>query len=111
MRFNALMLVTCKFSKYVSLIKGIDNWSAKQRAHTFLKHLELIDWGFPSKLITNRYLKFLSTFWAALFTKLGVQLLYNTVYHPQTDGLSERTNQTIEIAFCFFVYALKDSSY
>lgn len=43
-----------------------------------------------------------------MFTKLGVKLLYSTAYHPQTDGSSERTNQTVEIALCFFVHALED---
>lgn len=46
----------------------------------------------------------------ALFTKLGIQLLYSITYHPQTDGSNERTNQTIEIVFRFFVDILKDPS-
>lgn len=43
-----------------------------------------------------------------MFKKLGVKLLYSIAYHPQTDGLNKRTNQTVEIALRFFVYALKD---
>lgn len=39
---------------------------------------------------------------------MGVKLLYSTAYHPQTDGSSERTNQTVEIALRFFVHALED---
>ena len=76
----------------------------------FLKRLDLIDWGLPGELITDRDPKFLSKFWMALFEKLGVKLLYSTAYHPQTDGSSERTNQTIEIALRFFVHALEDPS-
>ena len=45
-----------------------------------------------------------------MFTKLGVKLLYSTAYHPQTDGSSERTNQTVEIALRFFVHILEDPS-
>ena len=108
--FNALMSVTCKFSKRITLIKGKDTWSAEQWAHAFLKRLNLIDWGLPGELITDRDPKFLSAFWTALFTKLGVKLLYSTAYHPQTDGSSERTNQTVEIALRFFVHALEDPS-
>ena len=43
-----------------------------------------------------------------MFVKLGVKLLYSTAYHPQTDGASERTNQTVEIALRFFVHAMDD---
>lgn len=102
------MSVICKFSKRITLIEGIDTWSAKQWAHVFLKRLDLVDWGLPGQLITNRDPKFLSKFWTVLFTRLVVKLLYSTAYHPQTDGSSERTNQTVEIALRFFVHALDD---
>ena len=86
----------------------MDTWSAKQWAHAFLKRLDLIDWNFPGELITNRSPKFLSTFWRTFFTKLEVKLLYSIAYHPQINESSKRTNQTVEIALCFFVYALED---
>ena len=41
--FNAIILVTCKFSKRVTLIEGADPWSAEQSTHAFLKRLDLID--------------------------------------------------------------------
>ncbi len=84
--------------------------SVEQWAHAFLKRLDLIDWGLPGELITDRDPKFLSKFWTALFAKLGVKLLYSTAYHPQTDGASERTNQTVQIALRFFVHAMDDPS-
>lgn len=101
------MSVTCKFSKQVTLIEGADTWSAEQLAHAFFNRLNLIDWGLLGELITNCNLKFLSKFWTALFTKLGVKLLYSTAYHLQTDGSSKRINQTVEIALQFFVYAME----
>ena len=108
--FNAIMSVICKFSKRVTFIKGADIWSVEQWAQTFLKHLDLIDWGLLGELITNRDPKLVSKFWAELFARLGIKLLYSTTYHPQTDGSSEHTNQTVEIALRFFVHALEDAS-
>ena len=110
-KFNAIISVTCKFSKRVTLIPGTNTWSAEDWAHAFLKKLDLIDWGLPGELITDHDPKFLSSFWKALFANLGVKLLNNIAYYPQTDGSSERTNQTVEIALRFFVYAIEDSSY
>ncbi len=37
-------------------------------------------------------------------------MLYSTVYHWQTDGASEQTNQTVEIALRFFVHGLDNLS-
>lgn len=76
--FNAIMLVTCKFSKRVTPIEGADTWSTDQWAQAFLKRLDLINWGLPGELITDRDPKFLSKFWAELFARLGVKLLYST---------------------------------
>ena len=80
--FNAIILVTCKFSKQVTFIKGADTWSAEQWAQAFFKRLNLIDWGLPKELITDQDPKFLSKFWAELFARLGVKLLYSMAYHP-----------------------------
>ena len=96
------MSVMCKFSKRITLIEGVDIWTAKQWAQAFLKRLDLIDWGLPGELITDQDPKFLSKFWTALFDKLGVKLLYSTAYHPQTDRSSKHKNQTIETALRFF---------
>lgn len=38
-----------------------------------------------------------------MFHAFGTKLLTSTAYHPQTDGLLEKTNQTIEIALCFLI--------
>ncbi|GJS20734.1 putative reverse transcriptase domain-containing protein [Tanacetum coccineum] len=39
---------------------------------------------------------FTSRFWQSMQKALGTQLDISTTYHPQTDGLSERTIQTLE---------------
>lgn len=78
-------------------------------AHAFLVRLDFVNQGLPGKLITNRNPKFFSIFWTALFEKLRVKLLYRIAYHPQTDKSNEMTNQAVEIALRFFVYALNNS--
>ena len=42
------------------------------------------------------------------FKQLKVDLLYSTAYHPQTDGSSEITNQTAEIALRHWLMTLKE---
>ena len=50
----------------------------------------------PKVIISDRDVKFTSTFWRTLFAELGTQLNFSTAYHPQTDGQTERVNQVVE---------------
>ncbi|GJX73767.1 putative reverse transcriptase domain-containing protein [Tanacetum coccineum] len=52
--------------------------------------------GVPVLIISDRDSKFTSQFWKSLNKALGTQLDMSTAYHPQTDGQSERTIQTLE---------------
>ncbi|GJW24201.1 putative reverse transcriptase domain-containing protein [Tanacetum coccineum] len=47
-------------------------------------------------IISDRDSKFTSHLWKSLNKALGTQLDMSTAYHPQTDGQSERTIQTLE---------------
>ena len=52
--------------------------------------------GVPSAIVSDRDTRFTSNFWKAVMKALGTELLMSTAYHPQTDGLTERANQTLE---------------
>ncbi|KAI3769068.1 hypothetical protein L6452_00164 [Arctium lappa] len=52
--------------------------------------------GVPSSIVSDRDARFTSAFWRSLQRELGSQLKLSTAYHPQTDGHSERTIQTLE---------------
>ena len=98
---NMLLTITCKFTKKKLLVPGFDEWSAAAWANVFITALVSHDWGVPVAIISDRDSRFMSSFWQAVFQKLGVTLATSTAYHPQTDGQSERTNQTVEIALRF----------
>ncbi|GJR67441.1 putative reverse transcriptase domain-containing protein [Tanacetum coccineum] len=52
--------------------------------------------GMPISIISDRDGRFTSRFWQTMQEALGTYLDMSTVYHPQTDGQSERTIQTLE---------------
>ncbi|PHJ21619.1 transposon related, partial [Cystoisospora suis] len=52
--------------------------------------------GVPRTIVSDRDPRFTSEIWANLCRQLNIQRCMSTAYHPQTDGQSERTNQTIE---------------
>ncbi|GJS21545.1 putative reverse transcriptase domain-containing protein [Tanacetum coccineum] len=52
--------------------------------------------GIPVSIICDRDPRFASNFWKSLQRALGTNLDMSTAYHPQTDGQSKRTIQTLE---------------
>nr|GFC37336.1 putative reverse transcriptase domain-containing protein [Tanacetum cinerariifolium] len=52
--------------------------------------------GIPVSIIGDRDPRFASNFWRSLQNALGTRLDMSTAYHPETDGQSERTIQTLE---------------
>nr|GEW67955.1 putative reverse transcriptase domain-containing protein [Tanacetum cinerariifolium] len=52
--------------------------------------------GIPVTIISDRDSRFASNFWRSLQNALGTKLDMSTAYHPETNGQSERTIQTLE---------------
>jgi hypothetical protein len=63
--------------------------------------------GVPKKIVPDRGTQFTSRFWEKLHEAMDTRLNFSLVYHPQTDGHTERVNQILEdmLRAC----ALKDS--
>ncbi|CAL9006102.1 unnamed protein product [Prunus brigantina] len=52
--------------------------------------------GAPVSIVSDRDARFTSRFWKCLHEAMGTRLRFSTAFHPQTDGQSERTIQTLE---------------
>lgn len=52
--------------------------------------------GIPSSIGSDRDPSFTSRFWESIQSTLGNKLKLSYVYHPQTDGQTERTIQSLE---------------
>ncbi|GJS34428.1 putative reverse transcriptase domain-containing protein [Tanacetum coccineum] len=67
----------------------------KKLARMYLKEV-VTRHGIPILIICDRDPRFASHFWRLLLKALGTSLAMSTAYHPETDGQSERTIQTLE---------------
>nr|GEZ06397.1 putative reverse transcriptase domain, ribonuclease H-like domain, aspartic peptidase domain protein [Tanacetum cinerariifolium] len=56
--------------------------------------------GVPVSIISDRDPRFASRFWKSLQKSLGTNLDMSIVYHPKTNGQSERTIHTLEDMLC-----------
>ena len=61
----------------------------------YLNHV-IPHYSIPHKVISDRDVRFVSKFSSELCRLLDIQQNISTAYHPQTNGASERTNQTLE---------------
>ncbi|XP_041020390.1 uncharacterized protein LOC121262015 [Juglans microcarpa x Juglans regia] len=52
--------------------------------------------GVPVSIVSDRDPRFTSKFWQSLQEAMCTKLNFNTAFHPQTDGQSERTIQILE---------------
>nr|GEU46604.1 putative reverse transcriptase domain-containing protein [Tanacetum cinerariifolium] len=52
--------------------------------------------GIPVSIICDHDPRFTSNFWKAFQKAMGTRLYMSTAYHPETDGLNERTIQTLK---------------
>jgi hypothetical protein len=94
-RFNAVLVVIDKFSKYGHFIPIHHPYTAIQIAKLFLDHVYKLH-GLPKAIISNRDPVFTSNLWLELFRLTDTKLLMSSAYHPQTDGQTERLNQCLE---------------
>ena len=68
--------------------------TAKEVVWLFLKEVVRLH-GVPESIVSDCNTKFMSMFWHELHRLMGTKLLMSTVFHPQTDGTTERANRSI----------------
>jgi len=59
--------------------------------------------GLPTDIVSDRDSRFTSETWKEFLQLLGIRPRMSTAFHPQTDGQTERLNQTIEAYLRAFV--------
>ncbi len=90
----ALVIVEAftKFALYIPCRKDID---APELAELMLERVIAI-FGIPKNLVSDRGSLFTSKYWSSLCHYIGAKRRLSTAFHPQTDGQTERQNQTLE---------------
>jgi transposase InsO family protein len=106
--FDSIMVVVCRRTKQAHFIPCKETLDAKGTAELFIQHIFRLH-GLPHFIISDRGPQFRSQFWTALTSALGIKPQLSSAYHPQTDGQTERTNQSLEHYLrCFVNYQQDD---
>jgi hypothetical protein len=93
--FDAIAVFVDRLSKYAYFCPTTTKVGAPGVAQLFFDSVWRFH-GMPRVLISDRDPRFVSRFWKSLFQICGTRLNVSTAYHPETDGLTERVNRTLE---------------
>ncbi|GJV60695.1 putative reverse transcriptase domain-containing protein [Tanacetum coccineum] len=93
--YDTIWVIVDRLTKSAIVTPMRETNSMEKFARLHLK--EVVKWqGIPVSIICDRDPRFASNFWRSLKKALGTSLDMSIVYHPQTDGQSERTIQILE---------------
>ena len=93
--YDSIWVITDRLTKYGYFIPYIEASTAKDLAYAFTR-VVIANHGVPKTVISDRGTIMNSKFWKTLTARLGIRWKPSTAYHPQTDGQTERLNQTLE---------------
>ncbi|GJZ51797.1 putative nucleotidyltransferase, ribonuclease H [Tanacetum coccineum] len=97
-RHDAIWEVVDRITKlliYLPFLPIRKNYGISKLAEIFRQEIVRLH-GTPTAIVSDRDPKFTSRFWKGLQKAWGTRLKFSTAFHPQTDGQSERTIQTLE---------------
>nr|GFB20171.1 retrotransposon protein, putative, Ty3-gypsy subclass [Tanacetum cinerariifolium] len=94
-RHDAIWVVVDRLTKSAHFLPIRKDYSVSRLAEMFQQEIVRLH-GTPSAIVSDRDPRFASCFWKGLQKAWGTRLKFNTAFHPQTDGQSERTIQTLE---------------
>jgi len=93
--YDAVTVFVDRLSKLAHFVPCHTAISAPQVADLLMTHIFRAH-GLPSSIVSDHDACFTSNFWKSLWKTLKTTLAMSTAFHPQTNGQTERTNQTLE---------------
>ncbi|GJW85304.1 putative nucleotidyltransferase, ribonuclease H [Tanacetum coccineum] len=92
---DAIWVIVDRLTKLAHFLAIREDYSMEKLARLYIDEI-VARHGVPTLIISDRDGRFTSRFWQTMQKALGTRLDMSTAYHPQTDGQSERTIQTLE---------------
>ena len=94
-KFDSIWIIVDRLTKSAHFLPINIRYSLDKIAELYIKKIVRLH-GVSSSIISDRDPRFTSKFWCSLHQALGTKIHLSSAYHPQTDGQSERTIQSLE---------------
>ena len=92
---DSIWVIVDRLTKSAQFLPIRETYTVERLARIYIDEIVRLH-GVPLDIISDRDSRFTSRFWQSLQAALGTRLNLSTAYHPQTDGQTERTIQTLE---------------
>ncbi|KAJ0431848.1 putative nucleotidyltransferase, Ribonuclease H [Helianthus annuus] len=92
---DTIWVIVDRLTKSAHFLPIKETYSSDMLAQLYVDKIVALH-GIPVSIISDRDTRYTSHFWKSFQQSLGTRLNFSTAYHPQTDGQSERTIQTLE---------------
>jgi hypothetical protein len=106
--YEAILVITDKLTKHAQFIPTYNNLNRFGFAKLFTENV-ICRFGLPELIVSDRDSRWISDFWQAVVKYMGSHMAYSSARHPQTDGQTERLNQTLEVALRAYTAGNKDT--
>ncbi|GJS20244.1 putative reverse transcriptase domain-containing protein [Tanacetum coccineum] len=93
--FDTIWVIVDRLTKSAHFLAIRENDPLDKLARLYLNMI-VVRYRIPALIICDRDGRFTSNFWKSFQKALGTDIRISTTYHPETDGQSERTIQTLE---------------
>ncbi|GJW26728.1 putative reverse transcriptase domain-containing protein, partial [Tanacetum coccineum] len=93
--FDTIWVIVDRLTKSAHFLPIRENDPLDKLARLYLNKI-VARYGIPASIIYDRDGRFTLNFWRSFQKALGTDISMSTAYHPETDGQSERTIQTLE---------------
>lgn len=92
--YTNLLVITDRLSKGI-MLEPCSEMDAETLAKIFIRNFVRLH-GIPAAITSDRGSQFVSEFWKRVCELLGITRRLSTTYRPETDGSTERMNETAE---------------
>ncbi len=100
--YDSICVFVCHLSKMVRLVPTVKTLTSSGFVELFFREV-FPHYGMPLRIVSDRGSQWNSEFFRELCDRCDIRLHLSTAYHPQSNGLVERTNEVVETALRHFV--------
>ena len=93
--YDSILVVVDRLTKMSTFLPTTSTLTSTKLAEILIREI-FTRHGLPRSIVSDRGSKFIAKFWRCATEKLGIKLKLSTAFHPQTDGQTERVNQSVE---------------